>query len=232
MRGIDNVSATLERRLLLVRHGLPDYRLGKRQDEPPGPVLSEIGRSQAQQAIAVVAPYEPQAVYTSPLARTRQTADIIAAALGRRAACDQLLAEWHRTESIYEVSLRCGTWLRRWLAGGQRCAVAVSHGSPLMSIIREALYLPHLTWWRSDAPDRLRLDTPDRLETSMASVFEVLFTPRWVEARCLHHPRPRITHIRRGRPVPGFERPAMHLENTRISRPNLGRLIGWRDSAA
>ena len=70
------------RRLLLVRHGLPDFGSRKRRDEPPGPPLTPTGFRQAAQAAAIVAKLEPQAIHTSPLARARQTAQVIARACG------------------------------------------------------------------------------------------------------------------------------------------------------
>jgi broad specificity phosphatase PhoE len=216
------------RRLLLVRHGLPDYRLAKRGDEPPGPILSEIGRDQARQAVPILAKHHPAAVYSSPLSRAMQTAEIIGRSLGLRIQIDAELSEWHRTESLYEVSQRSGRWLRRWLAGGERCAVVVGHASPLLAVLREGLYLPHSSWWRPDDPRRLVLGTCDRFELSMGSVFELLFEPRGVTARCRHHPTPRISYFRDGQPVGAFPRPAMHGENFFLERRNVAALIGYR----
>ncbi len=220
------------RRLLLVRHGLPDYRMGKRGDEPPGPVLSEIGRDQVFQALAVLAPHRPAALYSSPLSRAVQTAGIIGAGLGLPVRIDSDLAEWHRCESLYDVSQRSGRWLRRWLAGEERCAVVVGHASPLLALLREGLYLPHASWWRRGDRQRLVLDTCDRFEFSMGSVFELLFEPGGIRGRCLHHPVPRISHLRAGRPVGAFPRPAMHGEGRIVERRNIAALVGYRDALA
>jgi broad specificity phosphatase PhoE len=220
------------RRLLLVRHGLPDYRMGKRGDEPPGPVLSEIGRDQGRQTVPILARYHPAAVYSSPLSRAMQTAEIIGRSLGLRIRIDAELSEWHRTESLYEVSQRSGRWLRRWLAGEERCAVVVGHASPLLALLREGLYLPHARWWRSGDPRRLVLDTCDRFEFSMGSVFELLFEPRGVTARCLHHPTPRISYFRDGQPVGAFPRPVMHGEGRFVERRNIAALVGYRHGVA
>lgn len=220
------------RRLLLVRHGLPDYRLAQRGDEPPGPVLSEIGRDQARQAVPVLARYRPAAVYCSPLSRAMQTAEILGHGLGLSVRIDAELGEWHRTESLYEVSQRSGRWLRRWLAGGQTCTVVVGHASPLLAILREGLYLPHSRWWRADDSRRLVLDTCDRFELSMGSVFELLFEPRGVTARWQYHPTPRISYLCDGRPVGAFPKPAMHGENRFLERRNIAALVGYRESRA
>lgn len=63
----------------------------------------------------------------------------------------------------------------------------------------------------------------------MGSIFELLFEPETVTARCLHHPQPRIVHYSRRRGVVrSFPRPTAHGENLEVRRPNFGRLIGYR----
>ena len=217
------------RRLLLVRHGLPDYRGGQPGDLWPGPPLSDTGRAQATQAAPILRPFKPSVVHTSPLARTQQTAELLAGPLGCRIRADSDLCEWNRTERLHEVSVRLTRWLVRWLRDGEPCAVAVSHASPILAILRSALYLPHVAWHKTGFPDALEVSSADRFEVSMASVFELAIDPGRVTARCLFHPRPRILHARPGcilehlpRPVPG------HGENVLVERPNWLRLIGYR----
>ena len=218
------------RLLLLVRHGLPDYRGNKAGDEPPGPDLSPIGRCQAAQTANFINQYvaghkspatphpRPTCIHTSPLARAVQTARIISDACAIPCRVDSDLKEWHRTESLYDVTQRCARWFHRWLHGDERSAVVVTHGSPLLAIIRTALYLPHRSW--------ANLHTADRFEVAMASLFEILITPRHCCARRLFHPSPRILELRRGHVVSTFPRPAAPPENCRICRPNLGRVVG------
>ncbi len=258
------------RRLLLVRHGLPNYAGGKRGDEPPGPPLSYIGMRQIEQAIPVVVRAAPETIYASPLERALQSARLIAATLGLPVRVESDLKEWHRTEHLYQVNERSARWLHRWLAGGQRCAAVLGHASPLLSIIRTALYLPHYAWWRpgtrgaanngqhvpgrqppaaapasgtrgaepSGPAVRLRrphfvLDTCDRFEFAMGSVFELLFTPDRVTARCLLEPQPRVVHAERGsRPVACFPRPGGVGRNREMQRPWFGRLIEGPPGAA
>ncbi len=215
------------RRLLLVRHGLPDYRGGHPGDIYPGPPLSDVGRTQARQAAEVVVTHSPRTVYSSPLTRARQTAEYIA----RRAACllrvDPALAEWHRTERLHEVSVRLTTWLVRWLRGSEQCAAVVSHASPLLAIIRSALYLPHLGWHHSGKPERLQIASADRFEMSMAAVFELLVTPDTVTVACLFHPQPRVLSQVYGRRIERIPRPgAGSGENLGFRRANWLRLIG------
>ena len=215
------------RTLLLVRHGLPDYRLRKADDESPGPPLSDLGRMQAQQAAAVLMGFDPIAIHCSPLARARQTAECFRRALAIPVTEHSDLKEWHRTESLYQVSVRSARWLAHWQAGDEPCAAVVGHASPLLAIIRSALYLPHVGWYRSGHPDQLRLDTCDRFEMSMASVFALTVEPRQVTAELVFHPEPRIAAVLRGRHLRTFPRPIIgDGENDLIRRPNFTSLIG------
>mgnify|MGYP000481935557 CR=1 FL=1 len=215
------------RRLLLIRHGLPDYRVRAAGDEIPGPPLSALGREQARQAAAVVARYPIATVYSSPLARTRMTAELIAVGAARPVRVVSDLREWHRSETLHAVGTRLARWLVGWLRGAEESAAVVSHASPLLALLRAALYLPHVGWWRPGRPDALELSSGDRFEVTMASVFELTFAPTRVTACCLFHPEPRIHHLARGRPRAGLPRPVPGLgENTVVQRPNWLRLSG------
>lgn len=208
------------RRLLLVRHGLPDYRDGKAWDEPPGPTLSPIGRRQIEQTSAVVRAARPTIAHSSPLARALQSAEIISRACGIERVVDSDLKEWHRTDCLYNVTERAARWLRGWFESGERCAVVVGHASPLLAIIRTALYLPQRGWY-----------TPgysDRFEVSMGSVFELVFTADEVTATCLFHPEPRILDYHEGIIRRTYVRPNGPAENKFMRRRNMGRLIGYR----
>ena len=66
----------------------------------------------------------------------------------------------------------------------------------------------------------------------MGSVFEIVFEPETVSARCLAHPHPRIVRLTRaGTLVSSFPRPTMTGENREVRRPNFGPLIGYRGTA-
>jgi broad specificity phosphatase PhoE len=216
------------RRLLLVRHGLPDYRGGKASDVFPGPSLSDIGRSQAAQTADALAQFQPRQVYTSPLMRAQQTAEVIGQRLGLAVRVDSELREWHRTERLYEVSVRLTRWLVGWLRGAEPCAIVVSHASPLLAILRSALYIPHLSWYKTGSPDALEISGVDRFEVTMGSVFELLIESDAVTARCVFHPAPRVYYTQYGllrprprRPVPGG------VENRLVRRANWLRIIGY-----
>jgi probable phosphoglycerate mutase len=63
--------------IVLARHGVTDAtgsRLGGHTDAS----LNDRGRTQAEEAAAALAEYDVQAVYTSPIVRTRETATILA----------------------------------------------------------------------------------------------------------------------------------------------------------
>jgi len=77
-----------------VRHGLTESTGSVLPGRTPGLNLSDTGRTQAQRAAELIADGTTvDAVYTSPLERTRQTAAPIAAATGRRAKVDRGLIE-------------------------------------------------------------------------------------------------------------------------------------------
>lgn len=116
-----------------------------------------------------------------------------------------------------------------WLAADQPCAVVVGHASPLLAIIRSALYLPHAGWWIPGRPDQLQVSTCDRFEVSMASVFALTLEPSRVTTELLFHPQPRIVDARDGRRRRALPRPVVeHGENSFVRRPNFTRLIGYR----
>lgn len=216
------------RRLLLVRHGLPDYSLGKAGDELPGPPLSSTGVDQIRQVVPLLDHFSPTVLYSSPLARARESAALVAQALRMPVHIDSDLKEWHRTERLYQVNQRSARWLARWLGRDEPCAAVFGHASPLLSILRTALYFPHFGWWCGDDRERLVLDTCDRFEVSMGSLFELVIEPETVTARCLCHPQRRIVHHTKQRgPVRSFSRPTMTGENLEVRRPNFGRLIGY-----
>ncbi len=218
--------------MLLVRHGLPDYRGGQPGDECPGPPLSEVGRLQALQAAAALTTFAPVAVHSSPLSRARQTAELIGQRLRVPVRVDGELREWHRTERLYEVSVRMARWLVRWLRGNESCAAVVAHASPLLAMLRSALYLPHVGWHKPGTPDVLELSSADRFEASMASIFELTIAEDTIAARCVFHPRPRVHFLRdktaQARPpwpVPGG------AESVLVRRANWLALVGYRAPA-
>ena len=91
--------------ILLARHGETDHNV------PPPRVqgwidtpLNDTGRAQARELAEAVRPHGIAAVYSSHLSRARETAEIVAEAIGTQATVDERFAESNR-----------GTWEGRLL---------------------------------------------------------------------------------------------------------------------
>ena len=141
----------------LIRHAQP-ANLGDaslRYDVPPGPPLSPDGRTQAAMAASFLTSNPPTVIYTSPLDRALQTAQIIAAQLGVPLAIDERLAEHRREETAELVFARVAAfWYERVTTAPPsplRIAL-VSHGSPL-----KLMMTPLGDVWTTD-PDLYRFD--------------------------------------------------------------------------
>ena len=109
--------------LLLARHGETDWNRDGRWQGQADPPLNEAGRRQAAELAATLAGVD--AIYSSDLARARETAAIVAATLARRVRTDPRLRE----VDIGEWSgLRTDEIERRFPAGYRRWATWESHG--------------------------------------------------------------------------------------------------------
>jgi broad specificity phosphatase PhoE len=106
--------------LLLVRHGETDWNRDGRWQGGSDTSLNDVGREQAR-ALADRLDGDIAAVYSSDLARARETADIVAAKLGLAVQIDPRLRErgfgsWEGL-TITEIEERFADAHRRWLAG-------------------------------------------------------------------------------------------------------------------
>jgi broad specificity phosphatase PhoE len=168
--------------LVFVRHGQTEANrngvlLGRL--DPP---LNDAGREQAGVVAARVAALAPSRVFTSPLVRAMQTAEIVAVACGLDVSVDDRLIEvdygeydgvslaelpeelvwkWRNDadfappggESLASVGKRMGEYTSEVLDSlVAGPVVAVSHVSPIKAAVLWALGLPDLYAWR------LRLD--------------------------------------------------------------------------
>lgn len=86
--------------LLLIRHALPE-RIAPGSGGPADPGLSPEGWRQAELLGSWLALEPIAAVYTSPLARARETASPLERLLGVRATVEEDLAEWDRGLDYY-----------------------------------------------------------------------------------------------------------------------------------
>ena len=139
----------------LIRHAQPT-NLGNatlRYDVPPGPPLSNDGRAQAAMAANFLTAHPPTVIYTSPLDRALQTAQIISAQLGVPLAIDERLAEHRREETADQVAARVATfWHERVTNEPPGCVALVSHGSPIKLMLTALGDV-----WTAD-PERYKFD--------------------------------------------------------------------------
>lgn len=97
-------------RLHLVRHG----RAAAGWDADPDPGLDEVGREQAEAVARRLAPLGPLPIVCSPLRRTRETAEPLAAAWATTPRYDPSVGE---IPSPTDDLVERGAWLQRALAG-------------------------------------------------------------------------------------------------------------------
>jgi broad specificity phosphatase PhoE len=89
-------------RLLLVRHGETDWNASGRLQGQTDRPLSEFGRTQARRLADELATEELEAIYSSDLARARETAEIVGERLGLPVELDPDLREkdWGSWEGL------------------------------------------------------------------------------------------------------------------------------------
>lgn len=105
------------RELYFVRHGQTEWNAAQRMQGQWNSDLNDIGRAQAQINGQLLADVGIEAMYASPLDRTRQTAAIINHHLSLPIAYDDRILEWdcgdwsgHRHDEVAEK------WPREWVA--------------------------------------------------------------------------------------------------------------------
>jgi broad specificity phosphatase PhoE len=108
--------------IFLARHGESDWNVAKRFQGHSDRPLTERGRQQAHALADLVASQEIDAVYTSPLSRARETAEIVAARAGLEAVALPELREvdtgsWSGL-SRADVEARFPEGFTRWRSGG------------------------------------------------------------------------------------------------------------------
>jgi broad specificity phosphatase PhoE len=91
--------------LLLVRHGETDWNADGRLQGHTDRPLSDFGRRQAQQLAAELEGEKLEAIYSSDLARARETAEIVGERLGLPVVLDPELREkdWGNWEGLTAV---------------------------------------------------------------------------------------------------------------------------------
>ena len=82
--------------IILIRHGETDWNIEGRYQGQADPPLNTKGLLQAQQLVRELMDPSPDILYTSPLLRTRQTADILASSLRIPVTDDARFMEIHQ----------------------------------------------------------------------------------------------------------------------------------------
>lgn len=109
-------------RILLLRHGQSTWNAERRWQGWADPPLSERGREQARTAAAALAGTGLEVVASSDLARARETAEIIAAAIGvaeiivEEGLRERNVGEWSGLTDV-EIHARWPGMLDAWRAG-------------------------------------------------------------------------------------------------------------------
>jgi broad specificity phosphatase PhoE len=108
--------------IFLARHGESDWNVEKRFQGHSDRPLTERGRKQARALADLVGAEKIDAVYTSPLSRARETAEIVAARAGLEAVALPELREvdtgsWSGL-SRADVEARFPEGFTRWRSGG------------------------------------------------------------------------------------------------------------------
>jgi probable phosphoglycerate mutase len=106
--------------ILLARHGETDWNRENRFQGHADPPLNSTGRSQAAELSAALAAEELAAVYSSPLRRAFETAEVVAAAHGLQPVAVAGLREVHvgswQGLTRAELETRYPEQFARWLA--------------------------------------------------------------------------------------------------------------------
>ncbi len=82
------------RRLVLVRHGRTEWNKLEKAQGHANISLDEVGLAQARRAAPFLATYEPEFVWSSDLARARETAEEIVALTAQGLVLDKRLREY------------------------------------------------------------------------------------------------------------------------------------------
>ena len=138
--------------VLLIRHGRSTANTaGVLAGRSPGVNLDERGETQAVELAARLMPVHLDAVVSSPLERTRQTAERLVAGRAetlfevdeRFTECDYGTWSGRTLKSLAALSARAVSAIRAWNAklGEQAAYAVVSHGDVIKAIAADALGL-------------------------------------------------------------------------------------------
>jgi len=124
--------------IYLIRHATPDYgRKEIRYDIIPGPPLTAGGVEEAKELSKFLIPKKISKIYSSPLERTKQTAEIIASILNLQCHLNNSLVEWRRNETKTEIAQRVLPFWEHVLITSQwnDSVVIVTHGGLIKTLL-------------------------------------------------------------------------------------------------
>ncbi len=127
-----------EPKVFLARHATPDWsRRDIRYDIPPGPPLTAQGEEEALQLGAFLREQGVVTVYTSPLERTRRTAELAASVCGAALFEEHAIAEWRRDENETTVRARMLPFWERACAESQETGpvALITHGGCVLAML-------------------------------------------------------------------------------------------------
>ena len=105
-------------RLLLARHGRSEMNAQRRVQGWLDSPLDDVGREQARALAGRMHRENPTVIYTSPLSRARETAEIVAGLLQIKVICDERLKERSVGDVAgmtgEEIAARFPDFMRRW----------------------------------------------------------------------------------------------------------------------
>jgi broad specificity phosphatase PhoE len=150
------------KRLCLIRHGITDTVLNREVSGSSDPPLNEAGRKQMQRLISRLDQADPEVIFSSPLVRAKESAEILSSHFG----CHIIeltelreidMGDWdgrlhtpRNGESIEMLCERVSTILSKIMCDLQNEAVVccVTHGGPIRATLINALDIPLENYWK------------------------------------------------------------------------------------
>ena len=125
-------SKILNNKFYIMRHSIPDMSYRGSYNEMPGPNLSDEGKELAADSVKKL-PEKPTVIISSPFARAKQTAEIVARILGIPVVEDDSLRELESAETRQDVFERVRATADKFKDG--EVPLLVTHGAEIASLL-------------------------------------------------------------------------------------------------